>query len=138
MFFLLPTVAQLYDRIQQGARRAWVVDKVAWTAAWEGPRSAREGSTVKRCFHQDQFYCLGTGAAISKGLQSDQQLGNPATQKSLWAGTAVRHMDGVTTAATPRWFCRGCRLGWWMKPLSMVVIHLNQAPLAPAPSPGVL
>lgn len=91
-------------------------------------RSTREGSTVKRCFHQDQFYCLGTGAAISKGLQSDQQLKPCYTEITVGRnGRAAHGRSDHSLTHTQMVLSRLQTRLVDAKPLSMVVIHLNQA-----------
>lgn len=102
-------------------------------------RSAGEGSTVKRCFHQDQFYCLGTGAAISKGLQSDQQLKPCYTEITVGrngraahgrSDHSLTHPDRPVEAADSAGGCQTAFDGSDSPEPSF--------PLAPAPSPGVL
>lgn len=59
---------------------------LAFQRTHPGRKKTKPGSTV----HHDQFYCLGTGAVVSKGLHSDQQLKPRWTESPLGSG---QHSD---------------------------------------------
>ena len=91
-------------------------------------RRAREGNTVKWCFHQDQFYCLGTGAVISKGLQSEQQLKPCYTEITVGRnGRVARGRSDHSLTHTPIILSRMQTRPVDATRLARVVIHLSQA-----------
>lgn len=55
-----------------------------------GQTGKEEKQSQAGLVHQDQFYCLGTGAVISKGLHCDQQLKPRWTESPFGSG---QHSD---------------------------------------------